>query len=334
LRLSGGAAVLVAGLVSAAFADVPRFLNYQGKLADPSGNPLTGAYSFRFSLYDVPSGGSPLFSEILDSANAVSVVNGVYTVQIGVASGGLPPSAFVGDDLYLEIQVNTGSLLASPETLSPRQRIAAVGYAIRALSSEGLAIGPVISTYTATGDLLLPGSVYAAYGVSAGTHVFVGLPVAPDSVPGTVYFDSVSGVLRLRKSLGYEEILTGTGTTPSNMMTTDTAQLVTGVKTFAADPAFNASAIPDAAIAGLSASKLTGILPSSVLSGAYPGALTFGSSAGGPVAFSTNVVVSASQFRLGNFASLPLAGSVGASVRFQALIGLRITNTEVVTLQP
>ena len=33
------------------------------KLGDPSGNPLTGAYSFRFKLFAQSSGGSALFSE-------------------------------------------------------------------------------------------------------------------------------------------------------------------------------------------------------------------------------------------------------------------------------
>ncbi|MBI4351887.1 MAG: DUF1566 domain-containing protein, partial [Elusimicrobia bacterium] len=68
-----------------------------------------------------------------------------------------------------------------------------------------------------------------------------------------------------------------------------------------------------AALTDLDASALTdGTLPDGRLSGTYSGALTFGSAAGGPVSFSTNVVLSASQLRFGNFAAPPSAMGVGA----------------------
>lgn len=42
---------------------VPTLINYQGYLTDASGNPLTGNYQITFSIYGVPSGGTPLWSE-------------------------------------------------------------------------------------------------------------------------------------------------------------------------------------------------------------------------------------------------------------------------------
>ncbi|HEX4048672.1 MAG TPA: hypothetical protein VH309_12590, partial [Elusimicrobiota bacterium] len=62
----------------------PAYLNYQGKLGDPSGNPLTGTYSFEFKLYNQASGGTLLFDDAnYTGGNAVNVVNGIYSVQIG-----------------------------------------------------------------------------------------------------------------------------------------------------------------------------------------------------------------------------------------------------------
>src|SRR5512136_444930 len=49
---------LAAGTASA--ATVSQSITYQGKLTDAAGNPLTGTYSVRFSLYDVSTGGTVL----------------------------------------------------------------------------------------------------------------------------------------------------------------------------------------------------------------------------------------------------------------------------------
>ena len=35
---------------------------YQGRLADSSGNPLTGKYNLEFRIYDVPTGEVPLWT--------------------------------------------------------------------------------------------------------------------------------------------------------------------------------------------------------------------------------------------------------------------------------
>ncbi|MBI4425871.1 MAG: hypothetical protein HY554_19230, partial [Elusimicrobia bacterium] len=62
------------------WAAVPQFILYQGKLADSTGNPLSGTFSFRFKFFAQATGGTPLFTEQLSGGNAVTVVNGIYTV--------------------------------------------------------------------------------------------------------------------------------------------------------------------------------------------------------------------------------------------------------------
>lgn len=42
---------------------VPRLLNYQGKITDANGQPVTGAVSVVFSIYDAPTGGAPLWQD-------------------------------------------------------------------------------------------------------------------------------------------------------------------------------------------------------------------------------------------------------------------------------
>ena len=38
------------------------FCIHQGRLADSSGNPLTGKYNLEFRIYDVPTGEVPLWT--------------------------------------------------------------------------------------------------------------------------------------------------------------------------------------------------------------------------------------------------------------------------------
>ena len=56
-------------------------ISYQGRLADSSGNPLTGKYNLEFRIYDVPAGGVPLWTEMWTGANAVDVSDGLFNVM-------------------------------------------------------------------------------------------------------------------------------------------------------------------------------------------------------------------------------------------------------------
>ena len=143
----------------------PAYLNYQGKLSDPSGNPKTGTFSFQFDLYSQASGGTLLFTDAnFSGSNPVAVVNGLYSVQIGsLAAGGIPPSVFFTPEVWLEIRVKAGTSLAGAETLTPRERLAAAPFAIRAAAAEHLGYGVAIATYSTDGVLHLP------YGLSAAT---------------------------------------------------------------------------------------------------------------------------------------------------------------------
>lgn len=58
----------------------PSEFNYQGRLTDLAGAPITGTVSMTFQLYDVDAGGSPLWEE---TQSLVSVDEGVFTVSLG-----------------------------------------------------------------------------------------------------------------------------------------------------------------------------------------------------------------------------------------------------------
>src|SRR5918998_60947 len=106
---------------------------YQGRLTD-GGAPPTGTYELEFKLYDAASGGtqqpqpSPVTIQ-LTGAQAVSVTNGVFTVQLDFGA-----DAFPGAARFLEIGVrNVGDTAFT--TLTPRQPISSTPYAIRSVSA-------------------------------------------------------------------------------------------------------------------------------------------------------------------------------------------------------
>ena len=118
------ATVLLALLAPASLATVPGQISYQGLLLDALGDPKNGMVDMVFSLHDAPSGGTQLWTETHDD---VSVLDGVYDVVLGETTP-ITPSIVTGGALYLEIVVDT-------ETLTPRQPLLAVPYALEAESA-------------------------------------------------------------------------------------------------------------------------------------------------------------------------------------------------------
>src|SRR5579872_1062829 len=185
-------------LPAPASAAVPQLLNYQGKMGDASGNPLTGTYDMRFRLCADSGCATPLYDEEWDSSNAsggVPVANGIYTVQIGTYKT-LPVAVFNTATLYLELSVQphtasstipAGSCSAPCETLTPRERVIATGFALHALVA----------------DQLGPGAT-APYGVSLSTIAFAG---QTSNVPGS------DGMVEYRTDLGELMIYTNSAGT-------------------------------------------------------------------------------------------------------------------------
>jgi hypothetical protein len=101
---------------------------YQGRLSDGAGN-ANGTYEMQFSLYDNPSGPTQIGSTITNGA--VSVVNGIFTVQLSFAA----PNAFDGNARWLEIAVRKSTDPPGFSVLSPRQQITSSPYSIRTISA-------------------------------------------------------------------------------------------------------------------------------------------------------------------------------------------------------
>ena len=100
-------------------AQVPRLLNYQGKLTDKDSVPLEGTFAMTFRIYDAETAGNRLWEE---TQPAVIAQKGIFSVLLG---------SVVNLDLAFDkpyfLEVVVGS-----EVMNPRQRIVSAGYAISA----------------------------------------------------------------------------------------------------------------------------------------------------------------------------------------------------------
>jgi len=100
---------------------------YQGQLKH-GGNPINGTCDLQFGLWDALSGGAAVGSP-LDKL-AVSVANGLVSIpDLDFGS-----SAFTGDARWLEVAVRCPAGSGSYTTLTPRQALTAVAYAVYAQS--------------------------------------------------------------------------------------------------------------------------------------------------------------------------------------------------------
>ena len=104
-----------------AAAAPPATLGYQGNLANSAGQAITANLSITFRLYDAPSGGNALWTEV---QTAVDVDGGNLSVELGSVTP-LPANIW-GRQLYLGLQI------AGDSEMAPRPALTAAPFALRA----------------------------------------------------------------------------------------------------------------------------------------------------------------------------------------------------------
>lgn len=126
LRTTAFAVALMA-MASFAAADVPQLINYQGRLTDPAGDPVTDDdYNITFTIYDDPTGGIVQWTS---GQQTVSVKDGLFHYQLG-SMVQLQDTLF--DDTLRWLGIKVG---ADPE-VTPRARLTSVPYAYHALRAD------------------------------------------------------------------------------------------------------------------------------------------------------------------------------------------------------
>ncbi|MDP3975190.1 MAG: hypothetical protein Q8P88_02825, partial [Candidatus Jorgensenbacteria bacterium] len=189
---------------AAAVTGVPKIISYQGRLANASGDLLGGSgtsYYFKFSIWNSPTSspvtGSQLWPSASSSVTTSTVTSGVFNVAIGDTANGYPDALtydfYENRDVYLQVEVSSNG--SSFETLSPRQRIAASGFAISAETVTGKLYASSTSDYTF--NVTNEGSGRANLATEGQVQIgaFTGAPTTLGG--GSLYYNSSTGQLFL-----------------------------------------------------------------------------------------------------------------------------------------
>lgn len=129
-------ALLLFLLPSVAFPQGTEF-RYEGQLSD-GGSPANGSYQFEFTLWDSLSGGARAAVATLATPGAIPVSNGRFTVVLDFG-----PGAFTGATRWLELGVRTNNSVDPFTTVTPRQAIPTVPYAVFAMTASNVVAGAV-----------------------------------------------------------------------------------------------------------------------------------------------------------------------------------------------
>lgn len=136
--------------LTAAYPSTPispnRQLSFQGRLENSSGTPITSATDMVFKLFTASSGGTELYSTGTCSIDPDT--DGVFSTQIGSTCGSAITSSVFTENADVWLEVTIGA-----ETLSPRQQIATVAYALNAETLQGF---PLSSTVSAVRNTVVP----------------------------------------------------------------------------------------------------------------------------------------------------------------------------------
>jgi hypothetical protein len=110
---------------------VPHLINYQGRLTDIDGNPVSdGEYLITFTIWNDSLSTAPADRRWISPDCPVLVINGLFNWQLGSRES-LPPWIVANyTDLWLGIKVGD-----DPE-MAPRTRLSSVPYAYMAWQSE------------------------------------------------------------------------------------------------------------------------------------------------------------------------------------------------------
>ena len=99
--------------IEVAYAEVPQYISYQGKLMDATGDKaVTGSVTFTFRLYDASTGGTELWKEE-HSISLAEADKGLFNVVLGSVTA-LSSTDF-NTPMWLSVQVTGDS------EMTPRQ---------------------------------------------------------------------------------------------------------------------------------------------------------------------------------------------------------------------
>ncbi len=162
-------------------ASAPNIVNYQGRVLNANGIPVTDtSLSMIYELYTTVSGSTCVWSNssatcASATARSVTLTDGLFSEQLGdtTATYAAISDSIFGDNAALFLQVTVGG-----ETLTPRKQIVAAPYALNSDTVDGLDA----DTDGATASALVALN-------SSGNAIFTGDPTGATVSTGVVFIN-------------------------------------------------------------------------------------------------------------------------------------------------
>ena len=165
-------------------------INYQGRLANSAGDPISDTLAMQFSFFDSDTGGALLWGP--ETHPTVAVTEGLFSVALGQLSGGIPSDVLSGD-LWLEIRVDG-------ETLSPREQLRAVPFAMQASVALTVPDGAIGTAQIADGVITSNKFAFTDNRLDIQRHYIdhigtgnAALEIGQHTSSGNMYFDLEEG---------------------------------------------------------------------------------------------------------------------------------------------
>jgi site-specific recombinase XerD len=210
--------------LTAAFPNTPvtpnRQLSFQGRLEDAAGTPITTATDVTFKLWDDATVGSQLYSTGVCSLTPDT--DGVFSTQIGSDCGAAIASSVFTENasVWLEVTVEA-------ETLTPRQPIASVAYALNSETIQGF---PISATVSAIRNTVVPMNQWGEIIVGEQSPRLTGVSgTFQISAPALSFVTTAgsNGNITLAPD-GTGQVNVNGNTTTTNFFNVNNAQLTTG----------------------------------------------------------------------------------------------------------
>lgn len=220
-----------------------RNLSFQGRLEDAGGTPITAATNFEFKLWDDLTVGSQLYTT--GTCSITPDADGVFSTQIGSTCGSAIGSSVFTENanIFLEVKV-------AAETLTPRQPISSVAYALNSETIQGF---PISSTISAIRNTVVPMNQWGEIIVGEQNPRMTGVSgTFQISAPSLTFATSANGSIALSPN-GTGQVNVNGGTTTTNFFNVSNPSLTTG-----------------SLITGTAATNNTGFKLLDLLSGASP----------------------------------------------------------------
>jgi hypothetical protein len=162
---------------------------------DINNNPLNGLYNITYNIYNIITGGTPLWTE---TYNNINIINGIVNTTLGSITT-FPSDIFDNDTRWIEITINS-------DVLSPRTKFVSCPYAFlseKAYNLTGSTITTLngnlgIGTTNPSKRLHVIGETYISSSMVIGNGIFVDKDCISKNSDG-IYLYSGNGIVARTK---------------------------------------------------------------------------------------------------------------------------------------